>query len=213
MLIQYDNDTQINAHTVRNPLVLVYGTHYELELAIYDPDHNPIDIEAKNITNLALTVVRTLGTTEPDLVSAVFLTDIAHDNIVTVDFALTSVETYKYVAGRETAPAVLCLVGKDTDDNIVFQLNLPCVLQSSGNTRRPVDFTTAMMEELQLAVAESRAMVKFIIASREAITGEITRSQVAASQAANDRAQALEYKNQCEAIYNSLNAETTPEEP
>lgn len=152
MIVQFDSETHGDGHAVGGPVVLIYGTEYELWLRIRDREMAPVDVESLGCSHWTAVVVPNLGTSEKELARSTMRENIAKgDGIGIYGLALASVEAYKFVAGRLRVPAFLCISGyiAEGDPTAMFRLNLPVCLQASSSTLHPVDLSSALLQRLE----------------------------------------------------------------
>ena len=160
MIVQFDSETHGDGHAVGGPVVLIYGTEYELWLRIRDREMAAVDVESLGCSYWTASVVPNLGTSEKELARSVMRENIARRDAVGVyGLALASVEAYKFVAGRLRVQAFLCISGyiAEGDPTALFRLNLPVCLQASSNTLHPVDLSSALLQRLEEGANAARA--------------------------------------------------------
>lgn len=156
MLIHVNDAVTLQgARALRQPLIIPYGIHQEYELQIVTGhDNRPVDVESRGCVKWTLTITPSPETPTKVLAYAVFAENIATGSYLRFDFAATSVEMYKHVAGNPATPAVLQLQGfTEEDAPATLVITLPVALVTTAQQRLPVDLSTALMQELQLAVS------------------------------------------------------------
>lgn len=186
MLIHVNDAVSLQgARTLQHPFIIPYGVHQEYELQIVTGrDNHPVDVESRGCVKWTLTVTPSHETPTTVLAYAVFPENIATGSVIRFDLAATSVEMYKHVAGNPATPAVLQLLGFTSEDApAALSLALPVALVTTAQQRLPVDLSTALMQELQLATATVGA------AQRE-ISRLMADSDFAADSAAQSAAEA-----------------------
>ena len=156
MLIHVNDAVTLQgARALRQPLIIPYGIHQEYELQIVTGhDNRPVDVESRGCVKWTLTVTPSPENPTAVLAYAVFAENIATGSWLRFDLAATSVEMYKHVAGNPATPAVLQLQGfTEEDAPATLVVTLPVALVTTAQQRLPVDLSTALMQELQLAVS------------------------------------------------------------
>ena len=193
MLIHVNDAVTLQgARALRQPLIIPYGIHQEYELQLVTGhDNRPVDIESHGCVKWTLTVTPSPENPTKVLAYAVFPENIATGNCIRFDLAATSVEMYKHVAGNPATPAILQLQGFTGEDApATTVVVLPVTLTTTAQQRRPVDLSTALMQELQLAVSTAGAAQRAIY-SQQISTGEdADRAEHAAAMAQASEANA-----------------------
>ena len=193
MLIHVNDAVTLQgARALRQPLIIPYGIHQEYELQLVTGhDNRPVDIESRGCVKWTLTVTPSPENPTKVLAYAVFPENIATGNCIRFDLAATSVEMYKHVAGNPATPAILQLQGFTGEDApATTVVVLPVTLTTTAQQRRPVDLSTALMQELQLAVSTAGAAQRAIY-SQQISTGEdADRAEHAAAMAQASEANA-----------------------
>ena len=170
------------ARILQRPFIVPYGAHSEYELQVVTGhDNSPVDIESRGCIKWTLTITPSPETPTKVLAYAVFADNIATGNSLRFDFAATSVEMYKHVAGNPATPAILQLQGFTDDVSpATVVIAFPVALVTSAQQRLPVDLSTALMQELQLAVSTVGAAQRSI----SKYAGDTTDAAERAEQAA-----------------------------
>ena len=186
MLIHVNDAVTLQgARALRQPLIIPYGIHQEYELQIVTGHGNsPVDVESRGCVKWTLTITPSPENPTKVLAYAVFAENIATGSYLRFDFAATSVEMYKHVAGNPATPAVLQLQGfTEEDAPATLVVTLPVALVTTAQQRLPVDLSTALMQELQLAVSVVGAAQREISKYAGESTDAADRAELAAINA------------------------------
>ena len=135
---------------------VTYGVHQTLELqCVWGVALSPVDVQSLGMSRWTMDVAASVETPGTSLVHWEWEDDIATGSVLRLDFSATSVECYKYVAGRLRAPAVMTLRGYEDGEMVPgVEITLPVLLLSGACVeRRPVDLPSALIEEMQRLVA------------------------------------------------------------
>ena len=158
MTVQFQNPAMLSGARVRPPhLKLFYGSHAEITLECVDRSMRPVDLESRGLETWEA-VLRPAPGSQDELASCTMGADAAKGGALSLSMGLQTVELYRFCAGRGPSPCLLYVVGKSADGRTVVAFNVPVTVESGAEHcgRRPVDVSTALMEELQLGAAEGR---------------------------------------------------------
>jgi len=161
MLLHFDDATSLTGAKLfrRNRLVILYGLHHTLELqCIAGLANTPVDMQALNLWHWELNITKTLENPSSILASAIYETNIAVEDILSVEFSTATEAMYEYVAGGIEQPAVFELKGFESDasEEATVVIQLPITLRTTVTDKCPQKLSDAMLAEIQHDLELSR---------------------------------------------------------
>ena len=163
MLLHFDDATSLTGAKLfrRSRLVILYGLHHTLELqCIAGFDNAPVDMQALGLGHWELNIARTLENPSSILASAIYETNIAVGDILSVEFSTATEAMYEYVAGGMEQPAVFELKGfeSDSSEEASVVIQLPITLRTTVTDKCPQKLSDAMLSEMQWLLEQSREL-------------------------------------------------------
>lgn len=160
------------------PIDLVYGGRVQLSLEPKLFDGCPHPVLKQNLPFWRVYLVQSLATSDRTLAEHVSKVSLVRDNRIELQLDLSSPELFRLMAGRPPVPCTLCVYAKQAEDQpSIFTMHMPVTVQSDCQSRRPPEVPTALLRELQLGVAEARALMQQIAEARVELAETLEQAQ------------------------------------